>query len=179
MLEAVGLVVEGYPADLDEEAVKRLGGAPEALATTLAEQKALSIAQAYPGILAIGGDQILVCEGELFDKPGSADRVEAHLRQLSGSEHHLISGGALVRDDQILWSGTSTARLWMRKLSDKFIRQYAEHFGETVKASVGAYHFEAVGAQLFDRVEGDSYTILGFPLLGLLGALRKNGVLIS
>lgn len=168
-------------AAIDEAAVKkslRADDAPAALvAETLAELKAKRVSSRHPGALVIGADQILECGGEWFDKPADMDHGRAHLRALRGKAHALISAVCVVRDGQRIWHGIDSARLVMRSFSDEFLDSYLTEAGSSVLDSVGAYRLEDRGAQLFARIDGDYFTILGLPLLELLEYLRNQGVL--
>ena len=181
MLEQAGLRFIREPAPVDEGAVKlklqREGAAPDAVAGTLAELKAQHVSRGHPGSFVIGADQMLECEGVLFDKPADTAAATAHLVALRGRTHHLITAAVVVRDGTPLWRCTGRASLAMRAVSDEFIAAYLSAMAGRALASVGAYQLEGLGAQLFDRVEGDFFTILGLPLLPLLGFLRQQGAL--
>ena len=131
----------------------------------------------YPGILVIGADQMLDCNGVWFDKPGDLDHAAAHLAALRGKEHSLLSAVCVVRDGVRLWHYNDIARLTMRSLTDAFIADYLADVGEDALSSVGAYQLEGRGIQLFARIDGDFFSILGLPLLPLLDFLRNNGVI--
>lgn len=180
MLAAVGLAAEAVPSGVDEHAVKQamaVGSAPaDALALVLAERKALTVSEGNPGAFVIGADLVLACEGRLFDK--AANRVEAqeNLRRLSGRPHDLVCAVVVARDGVVLWHHIESPRLVMRPLSNDDIERYMALAGEEVLDSVGAYHLEGAGAQLFERVEGDFFSILGLPLLPLLAFLRRHDI---
>lgn len=180
LLTNAGLGFTQDAARVDEAAVKaalQAEGAPaDRAAETLAELKAQRVSARHPGALVIGADQMLECDGRWFDK--AADRAEAaaNLRALSGKPHRLISAVCLLRDGVRLWHHVAEARLTMRPLSDDFIAAYLDAVGEAALDSVGAYQLEGLGAQLFSRVEGDHFTILGLPLLPLLDFLRNHRV---
>ena len=179
LLTASGLDIESDPPEVDETAVKETAGDLDAfqLASLLSETKALAVSVRRPESLIIGADQILVCDGVRFDKP--ADRSNAHdqLRFLRGRHHQLLSGIALVFASKVLWRHVGVADLWMRSFSDSFLEDYLDRVGPDVLSSVGAYHLEGLGGQLFQTVRGDYFTILGLPLLELLHKLRELGVL--
>ncbi|WP_414638383.1 Maf family protein [Azospirillum sp.] len=181
MLEGAGVAVRRDPADVDEGALKATcraqGATVEATAETLAEAKARHVAQRHPGAFVLGADQMLECGGDWFDKPGDRDGARAQLARLRGRSHRLVSAAVIVRDGERLWRHTDAATLAMRPFSDAFLAQYLDACGEVVQHSVGAYHLEGLGAQLFDRVDGDFFTILGLPLLPVLGFLRDHGIL--
>lgn len=168
------------PANMNEAVVKNgWTGRPEALARELARTKALTVSARHPGALVIGADQILALGGNVVDKPGSADKVRDQLDRLSGREHRLISAVAVAKGPDIVWDLVDTAHMHMRQFSDAFIDDYVARVGEEVASSAGAYHLENLGAQLFDRVEGDFFTVLGLPLIPLLNFLRTEGALQS
>lgn len=181
MLEGAGVGVARDPADVDEGALKaacRARGATVAeTAEALAEAKARHVAQRHPGAFVLGADQMLECEGDWFDKPADRDGARAQLRRLRGRTHRLVSAAVIVRDGARLWNHTDSAVLSMRPFSDAFLERYLDACGEVVLHSVGAYHLEGLGAQLFDRVDGDFFTILGLPLLPVLRFLRDHGIL--
>lgn len=180
LLEAAGLRVTAISSDVDEAAIKQglaVEMAPaEAVAQALAERKAMVVSPQVPGAFVIGADLVLVCDGELFDKAGNRDEARDHLRRLSGRAHDLVSAVAVVRDGAVLWRHVEHPRLTMRPLSDDDIARYMAQAGDEVMDSVGAYHLEGVGAQLFERVDGDFFSILGLPLLPLLAFLRTHDI---
>lgn len=179
MLEDAGLSFEVVPAAIDEAAVKRQDGPPDRLALTLAEQKALDVSRGRPGDWVIGSDSIVDVEARLFAKP--RDRAEAadHLRLFSGKAMTLTSAVALARGASIEWSHCDSATLQVRELSEQFIDAYLDAEWPAVGGCVGVFRMEGRGVQLFERVEGSHFTILGMPLIPLLGALRERGLLAS
>ncbi len=183
MLRAAGVAIEIEPARVDEAAVKAAmaaEGAPALdVADTLAEMKAMRISHRRPGALVLGADQVLVCEGRLFDKPDSRETAAGQLKKLRGKPHDLISAAVVARDGAPIWRHIGRARLTMRPFSDTFLKTYLDEVGEAATWSVGAYQFEGRGAQLFSRVSGDYFSILGLPLLELLGFLRMQEVLVE
>lgn len=183
LLRGAGLEIEIDPANVDEDAVKdslRAEGASAAqVAEALSDLKALKISQRHPGALVIGADQTLDCNGVWFDKPPDLDHLRGHLEALSDRQHSLFAGVSVLRDGERLWGLVEPAHLTMRRLSPDFITRYIEAVGEDGLGSVGGYRLEGLGSQLFSRVEGDYFTILGLPLLPLLGFLRQNGAIAS
>ena len=183
LLANAGLPAIGEAPQIDETAVKAAlageGADAEQVAEALAELKAQRVARRYPGALVIGADQMLECEGTWFDKPGDLNQAVEHLEALSGRTHRLVSSACVVRDGTCLWHHGDHARLTMRPLSDAFIDAYLTAVGERALDSVGAYQLEGFGAQLFSRVEGDYFTILGLPLLPLLEFMRLHRVLVA
>jgi septum formation protein len=181
LLRGAGLTVETEPAHVDEAAVKESlqaeGADAGRVAETLAELKALKISRRHPGALVLGADQTLDCNGTLFDKPPDMDHLRAHLRALSGRRHSLHSAAAILRGGERLWGTVQPVHLTMRALSEDFIDAYAETVGEDGLGSVGGYRLEGLGAQLFERIDGDYFTVLGLPLLAVLGFLRQHGTI--
>jgi septum formation protein len=176
MLAAAGVKVSILPADVDEAAMKASAPAAfEAVALDLAAAKARRIAAVAPGALVIGADQILVCDGKRFDKPETIEAAARHLNTLRGRTHALVTAACVVQDGQTLWSHIETPQLTMRHFSDAFLADYLAAEGGAICGCVGAYRLEGPGLQLFERIEGDYFTILGLPLLALLGFLRAAG----
>ncbi len=181
LLRNAGLYFAVQPADVDERAVEapllEAGFPPEDLATVLAEAKANDVSNARPDDLVIGADQILAFEGERHTKPGDMEAARRQLLAFSGKTHELLSAVVLSRGGEAVWRHVSVARLTMRKLSPSFVGLYLSRVGEDAFSSVGAYQLEGLGVQLFERIEGDYFTVLGLPLLPLLAQLRAEGVL--
>jgi septum formation protein len=179
LMTAAGLRFTVQPASVNEVAVKRAmqneGAAPDAVALILAAEKARSVSA--PGAVVIGADQILVCNGEWYDKPGNLDGVMEHLLRLRGRPHTLHTAVCCWQDGKPLWKEVSRSELTMREFSTSFLETYLEHEGEACQDCVGAYRFEGLGVHLFERVEGEQAAILGLPMLPLLGFLRRHGVL--
>jgi septum formation protein len=179
VLEAAGLWFEVDPAQADEDAAKKRmraeGLPPREQAEALAALKALSVSERRPG-LVIGADQMLAIEGDTLDKPQSRAEARSHLIRLRGRTHELLCAAVVARGSDILWRYTETPRLKMRQFSDVFLDRYLEQGGEALLDSVGAYQLEGLGAQLFERVEGDYFAVLGLPLLPLLAFLREQGL---
>lgn len=181
MLDAAGVEYESVPAKLDERAVEAgiEGGTPGEVAEALGVAKAQAVASEYRGRLVLGSDSLVVCEGKRFDKPETREQAAEHLRFFSGKTMELHSGAAIVRDDICEWSAQSLAQLLVRDLSEEFIEFYLDAEWPEIGYCAGAFRIEAMGPQLFERIEGDQFTVLGMPLLGVLGALRKLGELPS
>ncbi len=180
LLQAAGIPVEVRPADIDERSLETgaPSQAPAAIAALLARQKALTVAGLHPARLVLGVDQVLALDGKLFSKPADRAAARAQLRALSGRTHELHAAIAFVRDATVVFEHVGTARLTMRSFSDRFFDAYLEAVGSAATASVGAYQIEGLGIQLFERVEGDYFTVLGLPLLIALDFLRRHGCLI-
>jgi septum formation protein len=180
VLQGAGVPFEAASAGVDEEATKRAlltkGEGPRAIAEALAEEKALAVSRGRPG-LVIGADQTLEFEGGLYDKVETLDAARARLRLLRGRPHQLHSAVVVAQDGAPAWRETVSATLYMRDFSDAFLDAYLKAEGDAALGSVGCYRLEALGAQLFTRIEGDYFAILGLPLLGLLDLLRKQEVL--
>jgi septum formation protein len=180
MLEAAGLVFERRAAAVDEAEMKAAmraeGADAEATALALAELKAGRVSDGVPGAFVIGADQMLVEGGRWLDKPGSRAAAALQLRSLRGKSHRLVSAAAVFRDGQRLWGTVDRATLLMRDFSDSFLERYLDAAGPAVTGSVGAYQLEGLGAQLFRRVDGDYFTVLGLPLLPLLDFLRGHDI---
>jgi septum formation protein len=183
MLEAAGLQFEVAPADIDEAALKRslavatprLG--PASVAEALARAKAEAVARNHPSAIVIGADQVLALGDELFDKPGNLAEARAQLERLRSRTHTLHSAAVLAQQGRIVWTCVEAANLTMRQFSPEFLEGYLSLAGTAVCRTVGAYEIEGAGIQLFERVEGDHFTIIGLPLLSLLAELRDRGVL--
>ncbi|WP_309602239.1 Maf family protein [Sphingomonas sp.] len=180
MLGAAGVAVTVDPADIDETAVKAVhGGDDPALALALAEAKAIETSRRSLQNWVIGGDSLVSVDGRRFDKPTGRDDAVAHLRFFSGKKMRLTSAAALAKDGRVDWSQAAQATLHIRLLSDDFIHTYLEAEWPAVSYCVGVFRLEGRGVTLFSRVEGDYFTILGMPLLPLLGALRDRGLVAA
>ncbi|MFC3100992.1 Maf family protein [Altererythrobacter lauratis] len=177
MLQAAGVSFEAVPAAVDERAVEAaLGNAPAPqIALALAQAKALAVSA--PSRLVLGSDSLVVVDGRRFDKPASREDAANHLRFFSGKVMELHSAAALVRDGTVVWRHAALARLQVRKLSENFIAAYLDAEWPAVSYCVGVFRIEGPGVQLFEWVEGDQFTVLGMPLLPVLGALRDLGEL--
>lgn len=180
MLARAGMVFHHEAPNVDEDeiklALKGEGATAIQVAETLAELKARRVSQRHADLLVIGADQMLDCGGEWFDKPRDRAAAAANLRALSGRTHNLETSVCVCRNDSRLWHHNARARLTMRLLSDDFIERYLDAVGDAALGSVGGYQLEGLGVQLFSRVEGDFFTILGLPLLQLLDFLRGHSV---
>lgn len=183
MLTAAGVDFVAHGPHVDEDEVKRgmtaEGAAPAAIADALAETKAVKLSRRFAG-LVLGADQVLVtADGGIADKPGDRAGAERQLRALAGAEHRLISAAVIAENGVAVWRASDTARLSMRPLSDGFIADYLDREGDAVFGCVGSYRIEGLGAQLFSRVTGSTFTIRGLPLIVVLDYLRTRGELAS
>ena len=179
LLANAGIGFEAVAADIDERAVQHassLSSAPD-IAALLAREKALFVSLRRPGRFVVGADQTLALGARLFSKPAGRAEAAEQLRALAGNSHELHSGVAVARDGKILFSDVSAARMTMRPLTDAEISAYLDEAGETLTSSVGAYQLEGLGVHLFERIEGDHFTILGLPMLQLLAFLRSQQLL--
>lgn len=183
LLRNAGVAFDIMPASVDEEKIKielgTAGKGPEAIAAALAHAKAAAISAEHPDRLVIGADQVLDIDGEPLGKPDGMEAARVQLRRLSGVPHDQISCVSAIQDGRQLWHHEARATLWVRDLSDDFIGRYLEIVGDAALNGPGAYQLEAMGAQLFERIDGDFFTVLGLPLMPLLGFLRARGVLPS
>jgi septum formation protein len=179
LLGNAGISFEAVPADIDERAVQKNSGltSPGEIAGLLAREKALLVSAKNPGRHVIGADQTLALGERLFSKPSGRAQAAEQLRLLAGNSHTLHSAVAVARDGKIVFSDVSIARMTMRQLSENEIAGYLDAAGEAVTTSVGAYQLEGLGVHLFERIEGDHFTILGLPLLPLLAFLRRERLL--
>lgn len=179
MLRAAGVPFTARPAHLDERAVEGelAGQQPAPIALALAGAKALAVPGADPGGLVLGSDSLVVVDGQRFDKPSDRSEAADHLRFFSGRTMELHSAAALARDGELVWQHADRAVLRVRDLSDGFIASYLDAEWPDVAGCVGVFRIEALGVQLFDRIEGDQFTVLGMPLLPVLAALRDLGEL--
>jgi septum formation protein len=179
MLDDSGICYEAIRPDVDEATVKDRFNDPSAIASELAEAKAFSVSRDRPGDWVIGSDSVVSCGGRLFDKPKDREEAAEHLRFFSARPMHLTSAVALARDGAIDWQHVETSELLVRPLSASFIADYLDAEWPEVGYTVGVFRLEGRGVQLFDRIEGDHFAILGMPLIPLLGALRERGVIQS
>ncbi len=180
MLDQAGVAYEVVPPGIDEDELQAgHGGADFELALSLAEAKAGKVSAGRPGDWVIGGDSVISVEGRRFSKPQTRAEAAEHLRFFSGRPMRLVSAVALATDSKVEWNHISDAVLHVRPLSDGFIDSYLDVEWPQVAYCVGVFRMEGPGVTLFDEVEGDYFTILGFPLLPLLGALRERGLMTS
>lgn len=183
MLEAAGVPIEIAIPAIDEPelmaSLQESGAGVERAAEVLAEMKAKRIATRFPGRLVLGCDQMLDCEGRWLDKAKDTTHARQQLQLLRGRAHHLVTSAVLVRDETRIWHHTDKAEMRFRDFSDDFLDFYIGAAGQEILQSVGAYQLEGLGAQLFARIDGDFFTILGLPLLPVLAALRDHKLLRS
>lgn len=181
MLEAAGVVLEVVPADIDERAVEAIlqgsNVSPEDVALVLAEAKAVDVSERFPGRLVLGCDQTLSLGDELFHKPADMEGARRHLLKLSGKTHQLNSAAVLARNGTAFWRHAGVANLTMRNLDPAFVGRHLARVGPVALNSVGAYQIEGEGIQLFEKIEGDHFTIVGLLLVPLLAELRKLGAI--
>ena len=181
MLVDAGLDIEAVPADVDERALeaplKDSDVSPEDVASILAEAKATEVSERRPGALVLGCDQTLSLGDEVFHKPADMEGARRHLLALSGKTHQLNSAAVLCRNGEVLWRHVGIASLTMRKLDPAFIGRHLARVGAKALSSVGAYQIEGEGIQLFEKIEGDYFTIVGLPLLPVLKELRALGAI--
>ncbi len=176
LLANAGLEFEAVTADIDErgiQAASRLSN-PREIALLLAREKAKAVSASHPGSYVIGADQTLALGMRLFNKPAGRAQALAQLRDLAGKSHELNSAIAVARDGKIVFEDVSVARMTMREMTDAELSAYLDAAGDAVTTSVGAYQLEGLGIHLFERIEGDHFTILGLPLLPLLAFLRRE-----
>ena len=183
LLRQAGIAFEVIGASVDETAVKAAmqaeGASARDIADTLAEFKARRVAGRAPDRLVLGADQVLVCEGRSLDKPRDLAEARAHLEFLRGKTHELLSAAVVYERGAPVWRHVGRAQLTTRPFSDRFLDHYLDAHGEALLTSVGAYQLEAGGSQLFTRVQGDYFSVLGLPLLEVLGFLRTRGACLE
>lgn len=181
MLDAAGVPYEARASDVDEDAIKRelvgVGGCQ--IASVLAEAKALAVSVAAPTRLVLGGDSLVEVAGRQFDKPKNRENAAEHLAFFSGKDMKLHSAAVLMRDGKVVWKTCEAANLRVRSLSPGFIQSYLDREWPAVAGCVGVFRIEAMGVQLFEEIAGSHFTVLGMPLMALLGALRAEGELPS
>ncbi|TAL36366.1 MAG: septum formation protein Maf [Phenylobacterium sp.] len=180
VLDGAGVRYEARVAGVDEDAVKTSllaeGAGPREIADALAELKAIRVSAGRPDFV-IGSDQTLDLDGQLYDKAESVEAARERLRLLRGRTHKLHSAVVVAKEGAPIWREIVTASLTMRDFSDAFLEEYLAQEGEHALGSVGCYRLEGPGAQLFSKIEGDYFAILGLPLMGLLALLRRHGEL--
>lgn len=181
MLDGAGVAFEAVPARIDERALEAemVGADPEEIAQALAAAKAAEVSARYPDAWVLGSDSLVSVDGHRFDKPASREQAAEHLRFFSGKVMQLHSAAALARGGRVDWVEHSVARLDVRELSEQFIDSYLAAEWPAVSGCVGAFRIEARGIQLFTRIIGDHFTVLGMPLLPVLAALRERGELAA
>lgn len=181
MLDAAGVPHDACPADIDERAIEAgmAATAPEEVAVALAQAKAGALSRLHPGRVVLGSDSLVVVGGRRFAKPISREDAATHLRCFSGREMALFSAAALVCDDRLLWQTIDRALLRVRPLSEDFIAGYLDAEWPQVAGCVGVFRIEATGVQLFEHIDGSHFTVLGMPLLPVLAALRRLGLVAA
>lgn len=181
VLKNAGLNFEIDPADIDEDEIKskclKEGMSATTLAAKLAETKALVVSSRWPDSLIIGGDQILVFDGELFKKPLSLAEASANLQRFRGNSHNLVTAICVAHSGIMEWTYTETVEMKMREFSDEFLENYLNKTGDSILSSVGGYKIEEHGVQLFTQIKGSYFTVLGVPLFPLLAHLQITGAI--
>lgn len=179
MLAQAGIDFTVAPARVDEDAIRDAMLAEQApprdIADKLAEVKAQKVSGRTPGALVLGCDQVLECEGKLYAKPETLDEAREHLKALMGRTHRLLSAAVIYEDGEPLWRHVGVVRLTMREVSDDYLDAYLARNWDSIRHSVGGYKLEEEGVRLFSRIEGDYFTVLGLPLLELIGFLSVRG----
>ena len=177
MLESAGLIFDAVSPGIDERAaeapLKNSGATPEEVAEVLAEAKAIAVSERYPDALVLGCDQTLSLGDEVLHKPANMEEARRRLLALSGKTHQLNSAAVLARGGVAIWRNVGVARLTMRQLDPAFVGRHLAEVGDKALTSVGAYQIEGQGIQLFEKIEGDHFTIVGLPLLAVLKELRR------
>ncbi|WP_435257092.1 Maf family protein [Thioclava sp. FR2] len=183
LLRAAGVEITALAARVDEETIKSAllaeGAKPRDIADTLAEMKARKVADKHPQDFVLGCDQVLEFQGELFSKPQTVEDAKEQLCQLRGNSHKLLSAAVIYHDGEPVWRHIAEARLTMRRISDEYLADYLGRNWESIRHSVGGYKLEEEGARLFSAVSGDTFTVLGLPLLPILGYLGDRGIIAS
>lgn len=181
MLDAVGVDYVAVPAAIDERAIEAdmSGSEAEEIAQALAAAKVAAVSADHPGVWVLGSDSLVEVAGQRFDKPASREEAADHLHHFSGQTMTLHSAAALAKDGRIDWVIGDFARLTVRDLSEEFIAAYLDTEWPAIAGCAGAFRIEGTGPQLFERITGDQFTVLGMPLLPVLGALRQRGVLLA
>jgi len=183
LLANAGVIAEAIPPRVDEQSVKSAllaeNHPPADIADALAELKATKISAQHPGALTLGADQVLEFEGQLLDKPRSPEEAKAQVKSFSAKKHQLVSAVVIAENGRPVFRSRKSATLHVRPLSDTFIEAYVANAGPNILDCVGAYQLEGLGAQLFWKIDGDYFTVLGLPLLDVLGYLRERGHLVA
>lgn len=183
LLRAAGVEITALAARVDEETIKSAllaeGAKPRDIADTLAEMKARKVADKHPQDFVLGCDQVLEFQGELFSKPQTVEDAKDQLSKLRGNSHKLLSAAVIYHDGEPVWRHIAEARLTMRRISDEYLADYLRRNWESIRHSVGGYKLEEEGARLFSAVSGDTFTVLGLPLLPILGYLGDRGIIAS
>ena len=179
MLQNAGVVFDAVSPDLEESELKSKFNEASKIASELAYAKAANVSTGYPGKWVIGSDSVVQVKGRLFDKPQDRDAAAEHLRFFSGKMMCLTSAVTLARDGNVEWRRVETAKLRVKPLSEEFVTAYLHAEWPEVGYTVGVFRVESRGVQLFESIEGDYFTILGMPLIPLLGALRERGLLLA
>lgn len=183
LLRNAGVPIEVIPARIDEDMIRAAllaeAARPRDVADTLAEMKAMKLSERDPGAVVLGCDQVLAFEGDILTKPDSVDAARAQLRALRGNRHMLLSAAVLYEAGKPLWRHVGEVRLTMRAFSDAYLDDYLSRNWESIRHAVGAYKLEEEGARLFSRIDGDYFTVLGLPLLELLGYLGQRGMIAA
>ncbi len=180
LLENAGFEIDVHAAGVDENAIRAAvqNGSesltPADIALLLAQTKAQTVSEKMPGRLILGADQVLALQGRIFNKPANKDAARDHLIELRGKSHELISAAAVVQNGEIIWSHEQNVVLHMREFSNAFLGRYLAEMGDEVTQTVGGYKLEGLGVHLFERIEGDYFTVLGLPMLPLLSFLRSQ-----
>ena len=183
LLQQAGVDFKCVAARIDEDAIKNSlqseGAKPNEIVDTLAEYKALRVANNFPNDIVIGSDQILVCNNVILSKARTFDEAKKTLNLLKGKSHQLLSAAVIYENNKPVWRTVSRAQLFMRDFSDNYLDEYISTSNENILSSVGCYLLEDKGIGLFNRIQGDYFTILGFPLLEVLNFLRTREILKS
>jgi septum formation protein len=181
LLQNAGLSFDAHPAHIDERAIEAplesRGASPDEVALVLAKAKGDEVSRRFPGMMVIGSDQTMSLGDRVFHKPKDMADAANHLAVLAGKTHRLNSAVSITRDGEVLWDHVSHAFLTMRELSADFISGHLDRVGERALSSVGAYQLEGEGIQLFEKIDGDYFTIIGLPMLPLLQKLRELGAI--
>jgi len=180
LMKNAGLIFQQQTSDVDEDIIKQTflkEGEISDLALILAQAKAITVSKAFPHAYVIGADQTLLFEGKVYDKPGSSKEARDQLLALRGKQHQLETAVSIIRNQEILWDCSDPSYLTMREFSPEFLGRYLAAEGDNVKTSVGGYKLEGLGLQLFEKIDGDFFSILGLPMLKLLSFMRKENLI--